>query len=254
MKARKILFGVLALSLIFGVSGCGSKKEDKKVDKESNEVIDDYEEDDETSNEVSNTNPNKKYIKMEVKNKQDGSTSTYDVDCYAIGDIGSQYYFVKDDELYNVKTAKPDESFKVATGVKYVIWDNKLGFIAIADITANIINPDAVHLTYVYSNFDRAVVVTSMDDGSTKDYIVNNSARGVGGAGLSNHYYYVKGDELYYINASNIEKSTKIATGVKYVGFSDSDGINGFAAFITKDFKYVDESSAYLLKTFKLYY
>lgn len=252
MKAKKIIYGVLAIMVTFSIIGCGKDKKEEKVE-DSNVTSNKEETEEEIENETSNI-PGKKYIKMDVKSKEDGSITTYDVDNYSVGMGGTVYYYTKDNYLYRVDRDNPEVNNRIASGIKYVLWDNNAKFIAIADINAKIIDNESKYISYVYSDFNRTLTVTSMDDGSTKDYIVNCSAQGEPSAGLSNHYYYVKGDELYYINGSNIENSIKIATGVKYVGFSSDDAINGFAAFITKDFKYVDESSAYLLKTFKLYY
>lgn len=251
MRTKKIIYGMLAIMITLSITGCGKdKKKEEKVE-ESN-ITSNVEEIEEIENETSNIS-GKKYLKMNVKTA-DGEVISYDVDNYSVGVGGTIYYYTKDNVLYRVDKDNPEVNNKIATGIKYVLWDNAAKFIAIGDVSAQVIDNESKYISYVYSDFNRTLTVTSTLDGFTKNYIVNSSTQGELSAGLSNHYYYVKGDELYYVNGSDIENSIKIATGVKYVGFSCDDAINGFAAFITKDFKYVDESSAYLLKTFKLYY
>lgn len=260
MKTKKLIFGVMSVLLTLNVVACGTKEDNKKDSVEHNVVSN--EEEITTSNESSNlnsnsnTNTDKKYITMEVTSMNDGSKTKYEVDNYAQGygvaGLSSQYYYVKDNELFFVSAAEPEKSIKVISDAYYVLWNNDIGFIAITKSGVEIPNEYSTYLTAVYMNDEKVVTVKSMDGTSSKDYVVDNYTQGYGAAGMSNNYYYVKGAELYYVNAAEPENNKKIAVGVKYVTFSESDKINGFVAFTTKDFKYVDENSAYLLKTISL--
>lgn len=258
MKRKKILFGVLALMLTLNVAGCDTKEENSNSNIDSNitsnEVSNKQEK--EESNEESTSNINKNYTTMEVTSMEDGSKTKYEVDNYAQGygtaGLSTQYYFVKDNELYFVSAAEPENAKKVANDVKYVMWQDDIGFIAITSQGVEIPSEYSTYLTALYTNEAKTVKVKSMNDESSSDYVVDNYAQGYGASGMSNNYYYVKGYELYYVNAAEPNKNIKIATGVRYITYSDSDKINGFVAFTTKDFKYVDEKSAYMLKTINM--
>ena len=262
MKVKRLLFSVFAIILTFNLVGCSNDKKKNETKDNSNiesNITSKDESDDNsniTSNENTTSNTNKNYITMEVKSMDDGSITKYEVDNYVQGygvaGSSSQYYFVKDNDLYFVSASNPEVSKKVTSGALYVVWNNNLGCVAILKNGAQIPSEYSTYLKGVYTNDEKILKVTSMNDDNSKEYVVDNSAQGYGATGLSNHYYYVKGSELYYVNAANPEESKKIATGVRYVVFSDLEDFNGFVAFTSKDFKYIDEDSAYMLKTISL--
>lgn len=232
------VFGLVTLSLVTGCSN--DEKKPTKENKESNVTIteesnitsnvDSNITSNVTSNKVSNTTSNKtdsKYIKMNVRDMSTGKVTTYEVDNYAQGvgaaGMSNNYYFVKDNTLYYVSAAKPTETTKVANRVKYVVWDNSEGFIAIADVNMTTIDKDASYLKYATATFENELVVKDMDTLKETKIKVDNYAEPYGAAGMSNTKYYLLNNDLYMVSAADPTSPDKIATGVKYIGFADKD-------------------------------
>jgi len=194
-----------------------------------------------TTNKVQNN-----YITMKVSDMNNGQITEYHVNAYAqpIGAAGASnnYYFIKDGSLNYVNAAAPSNVKKLMNDVVAIKADEKIGVVAVTTNTNNKILNDQ-YLILTVTNTNKTIKITDMTGEKTKTYEVDNSAKGYGAAGMSNHVYYVKDNSLYYVNAADVSKTTKIATGIDYVGFSEE---NAFIAVAGANCNVLVENSSYL--------
>lgn len=183
---------------------------------------------------------------MKVSDMNNGQITEYHVNAYAqpIGVAGASnnYYFIKDGSLNYVNAAAPSNVKKLMNDVVAIKADEKIGVVAVTTNTNNKIVNDQ-YLILTVTNTNKTIKITDMTGEKTKTYEVDNSAKGYGAAGMSNHVYYVKDNSLYYVNAADVSKTTKIATGIDYVGFSEE---NAFIAVAGANCNVLVENSSYL--------
>lgn len=225
-------------------SGSGtSTKEEANSNENSNkeEINNNSNNNSNTTNKVQNN-----YIIMKVSDMNNGQITEYHVNAYAqpIGVAGASnnYYFIKDGSLNYVSAAAPSNVKKLMNDVVAIKADEKIGVVAVTTNTNNKIVNDQ-YLILTVTNTNKTIKITDMTGEKTKTYEVDNSAKGYGAAGMSNHVYYVKDNSLYYVNAADVSKTTKIATGIDYVGFSEE---NAFIAVAGANCNVLVENSSYL--------